>query len=328
MFVIPLDCPRPLDLQNYALVSSHVLPSPALDGASAVVWLPGAAGTATAVTGTLLVLPDSGAVIVEVTLAGAQVSQMSMTNFADPEGLTRLPDGSMVLSEERLGRAYRFTYAPGGALNRNALQSFAVGPNTGTNSGSEGIAHDPRDGSFVSIKEKNPSNVFRVTGSFATGQSSYVDLFPTAGLGVADIADVFVVAGAAAPGIAGGPDADTLVLVSQASTRLLHVTRAGAGVASVDLASLGVNPEGLTMDAAGRIYVCADGTPSRLFVYAPAAHACPCAADLNADGVVDGVDLGELLSAWGGSGAADLDASGAIDGADLGVMLGAWGGCG
>lgn len=334
MFLSPPPCPHALDLARYALVAQATLPSPALDGASALVWrAPAGGGTGTG-AGTLLVLPDSGTVMVEVTFAGQQVAQMAMTNFADPEGMTVLEDGSLALSEERLGRAYRFTYAPGGTLNRNALQSIVVGPNTGTNSGSEGIAFDPRDGSFVAIKEKNPSNVFRVTGSFATGQSTYVDLFPTAGLAVADIADVYVLAGSPATAIAGGPDADDLLLLSQASNRLMHVTRSGAVRASIDLASLGVNPEGVTMDDAGRIIVCADGTPSRLYVFAPTGGAgggsggCPCAADLNGDGVVDGTDLGVLLAAWGTGGVADLDGSGSVDGVDLGAMLGAWGGCG
>ena len=53
--------------------------------------------------------------------------------------------------------------------------------------------------------------------------------------------------------------------------------------------------------------------------------ACP--ADLNQDGVVDGADLGLLLSAWAGTGPADLDGSALVDGADLGLMLAAWGPC-
>jgi outer membrane protein assembly factor BamB len=48
--------------------------------------------------------------------------------------------------------------------------------------------------------------------------------------------------------------------------------------------------------------------------------------DLNRDGVVDGADLGLLLSAWGGEQAEfDLNADGAVDGADLGLLLAAWG---
>ncbi|MCA9284511.1 MAG: hypothetical protein KDA22_04815 [Phycisphaerales bacterium] len=48
--------------------------------------------------------------------------------------------------------------------------------------------------------------------------------------------------------------------------------------------------------------------------------------DLNGDGVVDGADLGILLSAWGPcSGCpADLDGSGTVDGADLGLLLARW----
>jgi hypothetical protein len=50
-------------------------------------------------------------------------------------------------------------------------------------------------------------------------------------------------------------------------------------------------------------------------------------ADLNADSVIDGADLGLLLGVWGtGDAAADLTGDGVVDGADLGVLLGAWGG--
>lgn len=48
-------------------------------------------------------------------------------------------------------------------------------------------------------------------------------------------------------------------------------------------------------------------------------------ADLNGDGVVDGADLGILLSAWGQEGPGDLNGDGTVDGADLGLLLAAWG---
>lgn len=54
----------------------------------------------------------------------------------------------------------------------------------------------------------------------------------------------------------------------------------------------------------------------------------PCPADLNGDSIVDGADLGQLLSAWATSDPnADLNDSGLVDGSDLGVMLAAWGPC-
>ncbi|MEC8321680.1 MAG: glycosyl hydrolase family 18 protein [Planctomycetota bacterium] len=55
-----------------------------------------------------------------------------------------------------------------------------------------------------------------------------------------------------------------------------------------------------------------------------------CAGDFDGSGVVDGADLGLMLSAWGSAGDAssgDLDGSGVVDGADLGFLLAAWGAC-
>ena len=57
---------------------------------------------------------------------------------------------------------------------------------------------------------------------------------------------------------------------------------------------------------------------------------CDCAGDLTFDGVVNGADLGILLSAWGtcgGSCASDLNRDGVVNGADLGAMLSEWGSC-
>jgi hypothetical protein len=55
-----------------------------------------------------------------------------------------------------------------------------------------------------------------------------------------------------------------------------------------------------------------------------------CTPDLNADGAVDGADLGILLAAWGpasAGAAADLDRDGTVSGSDLGLLLAQWGPC-
>jgi len=57
------------------------------------------------------------------------------------------------------------------------------------------------------------------------------------------------------------------------------------------------------------------------------AHA-QCPGDLNGSGVVDGADLGALLTAWGTQGgSADMTGDGIVDGADLGALLVNWGSC-
>ena len=58
---------------------------------------------------------------------------------------------------------------------------------------------------------------------------------------------------------------------------------------------------------------------------------CDCVSDLNLDGVVNGADMGLMLSSWGPCGTNcpyDLNTDGQVNGADLGVLLSAWGTCG
>ena len=51
--------------------------------------------------------------------------------------------------------------------------------------------------------------------------------------------------------------------------------------------------------------------------------------DVNFDGLVDGGDLGLLISEWGSRSAQleDLNDDTIVDGADLGYFLGEWGVC-
>lgn len=57
--------------------------------------------------------------------------------------------------------------------------------------------------------------------------------------------------------------------------------------------------------------------------------AVPCPGDLDGSGVVDGGDLGTILSGWGDCPGCvgDLDGDGRIDGGDLGQFLALWGPC-
>jgi hypothetical protein len=54
--------------------------------------------------------------------------------------------------------------------------------------------------------------------------------------------------------------------------------------------------------------------------------ALECPADLNNDGIVDGIDLAEILGNWGQA-TSDLTGDGIVDGQDLAVILGFWGPC-
>jgi polyhydroxybutyrate depolymerase len=59
------------------------------------------------------------------------------------------------------------------------------------------------------------------------------------------------------------------------------------------------------------------------------AHPKPsCLGDLDGDDVVDGADIGLLLSTWDVAGIGDINSDGTTDGADLGLLIAAWGACG
>jgi hypothetical protein len=60
------------------------------------------------------------------------------------------------------------------------------------------------------------------------------------------------------------------------------------------------------------------------------ATVCDCLADFTHDGVLNGADLGVLLSNWGltlPSGAGDVNHDGIVNGPDLAMLLGSWGPC-
>jgi hypothetical protein len=52
----------------------------------------------------------------------------------------------------------------------------------------------------------------------------------------------------------------------------------------------------------------------------------PCPADLNGDNIVNGLDLGLVLAAWG-TPKQDITGDAVTDGTDLGILLASWGAC-
>ena len=83
---------------------------------------------------------------------------------------------------------------------------------------------------------------------------------------------------------------------------------------------------GTGLNHAVRVTVAALSIVLGLGTAVPAAAQCP--GDLNGSGLVDGADLGALLTAWGTQGgSADVTGDGIVDGADLGVLLVKWGPC-
>jgi uncharacterized protein YjiK len=228
---------------------------------------------------TLFFVGDEGLGVVEISLTGVTLGSMSFSNWPatstnnDAEGLTYLGNGVLVVAEERLQDALRFSYVAGGSVAL-ADAPFASIAGTVGNVGTEGISVDPRDGSFVSVKQDTPQAVLAGTLTFAIGggMSTMAPLFDAdAVLGLASLSDVQTLSPVDA--LAGTAAADNLLILSLDSRRLVEVNRSGQLLSSLDLTGLTTQAiEGVTIDERGVIYLVAEdsGTPnSRLLVLTP-----------------------------------------------------------
>lgn len=249
-----------IDLSQYVHSATYSLPRITAAEASAVTYNWN--------TDTLFVLGDEGEYVVEVSKTGQQLSVMSLSGFDDTEGLTYIGDNRFVLVEERLRDATVFEYVAGGSASRSSLQSADLGTTIG-NIGLEGISFDPRDGSFITVKEAAPQQVNRNVIDFNAGTATVTSLFPV-NFGVADLSDVQVLA--TVPSLQGGLDEDNLLIFSQESARLLEVDRFGNILSQFDFSGISSSAEGVTIDYDGVIYMVAEeGNNPMLYVLTPPA---------------------------------------------------------
>lgn len=249
-----------VDLSNYVLSATYSLPAVTAAEASAVTYNWN--------TDTLFVLGDEGEYLVEVSKTGQQLSVMSLSGFDDTEGLTYIGGNRFVLVEERLRDAYLLEYTAGGSASRSSLLSVDLGT-TVSNIGLEGISWDPRDGSFITVKEIGPQQVNHNVIDFDAGTATITSLF-TPNFGVIDLSDVQVLA--TVPTLLGTADEDNLLIFSQESARLLEVDRFGNVLSQFDFSGLSSSAEGVTIDYDGVIYIVAENDASPLlFVLTPPA---------------------------------------------------------
>ena len=273
-----------LNLNQYQLSASYALDR--LGG----VGLEASAVTYARDRGTLFFVGDEGLGVVEVSLTGATLGSMALnwagTNSTnnDAEGLTYIGNGQLALVDERPQRAYRFTFANGGTVALGSTPYATISGYTPSNIGIEGISYDPRDGSFVTVKQDSDANVLRgpqeVRGgqmSFAVGggSTSLPVLFDASLLGLNSLSDVQVLSTVDA--LAGTSAADHLLILSLDSKRLIEATRSGQIISSLDISGITSTQaiEGVTVDEKGTIYLVAEqqqgsGAPadaaSRLYV--------------------------------------------------------------
>ncbi|MEZ5626743.1 MAG: SdiA-regulated domain-containing protein [Rhodocyclaceae bacterium] len=262
-----------IDLSSYTVTGNYALDT------LGTLGLEASAVTYARDRNALFFVGDEGGGVVEVSLTGQTLSSMSFsgwpaaTRHNDAEGLTYLGGGVLVVAEERLQDAFRFSYVAGGSVSLADAPWASISDYAYANNGIEGISYDPRDGSFVSVKQDSPMEVRAGTLSFAAGGgiSTMTPLFDANQLGLSSLSDVQTLSPIDA--LAGTAAADNLLVLSLGSQTLLEIDRAGNTLSHFDLSGVTSQAiEGVTVDELGRIYLVAEdsGTPnSRLFVLTP-----------------------------------------------------------
>lgn len=250
-----------INLGTYQVTGTY-----SIAGTGSVSGLEASAVTWARDRGSLFFVGDEGTGVVEISRTGQTLGSMAFNwagtasrNF-DTEGLTYLGGGRLVVTEERLYDAYRFDYSAGGtATLANSYVSIS-NANVGNN-GLEGISYDPRDGSFVTVKQQNPQDILAGTLSFAAGAggiSTMTQVFNSSLLGVSTLSDVQTLS--PVDSLAGTAAANNFLVLSLGSRRLVEVNRLGQVLSSFDLS--GVLPrnaiEGVTVDELGNIYLVAE----------------------------------------------------------------------
>jgi uncharacterized protein YjiK len=221
-------------------------------------------------TDTLFLVGDEGTSVVQVSKTGALINSMKLTGFEDTEGLTYVGGGKFVLTEERLRKVDRFTYAAGTTLARDggSVDQVKLGTTVG-NIGLEGVTNDPQTGGLFVVKEKDPRGVFATVPNWGAGTASVgspatdnpPNLFNPDALGLLDLSDVYALSNVA--GLAGHPVAGHLLIISQESGKVVNVDRSGTVSSALTIrrpagAALTVpdmTMEGVTADADGKVYV-------------------------------------------------------------------------
>jgi uncharacterized protein YjiK len=245
-----------LRLEDYRLVETIPLVLPGNTEASGVAYSKD--------NDRLYIVEDEGLTLYETDTRGNVLSTMTMSGFADVEGITSIGNGQFLLVEERLQDVYKITYTPGGTLRRATLPFFSFGGEVG-NTGLEGVSYDPVTGRIIGVKEKIAQALYTADINLGTMAGTVSGFDPGLSSTLQDLADVQSLATVLS--LRGTPDESNLIVISQESAALVEIDRAGAILGRLDFTGLSATAEGVTIDQDGTIYVVSEDP--KLFIFKP-----------------------------------------------------------
>ncbi len=260
-----------LDLSRYSVTQKYALPPGSTADATAI-YLEASAITYARDRNSLFVVGDEGKGVIEYNLTGQVLGTMAFdwtgtgSTNNDAEGLAYLGNGRLAVVDERPQIAYQFDYAKDGTVSLNGQLKAAITSSIASvgNVGTEGLAYDPRTGTYFAVKQDNPAVLRGGTLTFGAAPDitkGLSDLFSGASslFGLNSLSDISTLAGVDA--LAGQSAQDNLLVLSLDSKRLIEIKRSTGEVLSFfDFASVTTQAiEGVTVDANGTIYLVAEG---------------------------------------------------------------------
>jgi len=197
--------------------------------------------------------------ILALTRDGDLIERYPLIGFEDTEGIAYMGKGRVVIVDERQQRLHIFTLPEtAGPIRADQTESLAIEINLSAhNKGFEGVTYDPANDRIFAIKERDPRQLYSITGMLGSignrMQIRIKDLTSWVDRGVfsKDLSEGFY-----------DPRTGHLLLLSEESSNLTELDQQGNFVSILSLRALAGDlkrtlpqAEGMTMDNKGELYI-------------------------------------------------------------------------
>jgi len=214
---------------------------------------------------TLWVVVNNPPYLVELDLEFKLLRRISLPNFEDTESVSYAGDGVFLITDERDQTVTRAVIESGTKrLDKKHLQQIGLNIHRQGNKGLEGIAVDSASNAIFTVRERDPMELFKITGFIE--KENRIDVSQSQKIRVNSlyVDDL--------SGLHFDARSKHLLFLSDESKLVAEVDLEGNRVSYLDL-ERGFNglshtipqPEGVTMDAEGRLYIVSE--PNLLYRY-------------------------------------------------------------
>ncbi len=217
-------------------------------------------------TDTIFLVLNKPTVVLELDLKGNTKRKIGLKFFNDTEGITWIKGHSFAVLEERRRKLIMVEIgADTKSVDYLTRQGFVVEPKAAGNAGLEGVTYDAAGGRFFVVKEKSPRRIYEVRLPTKGAEEKAVittpwDIDKTA-LGMTDLA-----------GVCYDPGTGHLLILSDESKCVVECTTDGQLISRLSLkaGNSGLKatlrqPEGITVDNKGNLYICSE--PNLFYVF-------------------------------------------------------------